>query len=222
MIIKKVLGKYPDVTFSYNQTQISASKPFGTSESDPITLISGMQIRNAYFTDLTGDGYPEVCASYSFGFGMIDNRIIIYDYVNAVSQELSDRGYFDFTLRKDSQDGLLYVDKSKYNSDELVESGRLIFKNNCIQIEGFSNEANSVFRAEILEVHEGHYLVEPVHGSWELNSASKIEVSIKNIHPSPEPEIEDVIEIEYSGKILETYPARIQDVYHIRVVEEIK
>ena len=213
---------YPDVTFSYNKTQISASKPFDTSETDPITLISGMPIWNAYFTDLTGDGYPEVCASYSFGSGMIDNRITIYDYVNAVSYELSDRGYFDFTLRKASQDGLLYVDKVKYNSDELVESGRLIFKNNCIQIEGFSNESNGVFKAEILEVHEGYYLVEPVYGSWELKSASKIEVSIKNIHPSPEPEIGDVIEIEYSGEILETYPARIQDVYHIKVVEEKK
>ena len=212
---------YPDVTFSYNQTQIIASKPFDTSELTGQTiLIYGMPIWNAYFTDLTGDDFPEICATYSFGSGMIDNRITIYDYVNGVSYELSDRGCFDFALRLDKQDGHLYVDKTKYNSEELVETGRLVFKNNCLQIEGFSNEAHQVFQAEILEIHDGYYLVKPVEGSWELSSADRIEVPIRNARPSPEPEVGDAIEIEYSGEILETYPARIADVYSIKVAAE--
>lgn len=212
---------YPDVTFSYNQTQIIASKPFDTSELTGQTiLIDGMPIWNAYFTDLTGDDFPEICATYSFGSGMIDNRITIYDYVNGVSYELSDRGCFDFALRLDKQDGHLYVDKTKYNSEELVETGRLVFKNNCLQIEGFSNEAHQVFQAEILEIHDGYYLVKPVEGSWELSSADRIEVPIRNARPSPEPEVGDAIEIEYSGEILETYPARIADVYSIKVAAE--
>ena len=134
---------YPDVTFSYNQAQIIASKPFDTSElTDHTILITGMPIWNAYFADLTGDDYPEICATYTFGSGIIDSRIIIYDYAKGASYELSDRGYFDFNLRFNEADGYLYVDKTKYNTDELVETGRLVFKNNCIQIEGFSNEAN--------------------------------------------------------------------------------
>ena len=134
---------YPDVTFSYNQAQIIASKTFDTSElTDHTILITGMPIWNAYFTDLTGDDYPEICATYTFGSGIIDSRIIIYDYAKGASYELSDRGYFDFTLRFNEADGYLYVDKTKYNTDELVETGRLVFKNNCIQIEGFSNEAH--------------------------------------------------------------------------------
>ena len=134
---------YPDVTFSYNQAQIIASKNFDTSElTDHTILITGMPIWNAYFADLTGDDYPEICATYTFGSGIIDSRIIIYDYANGASYELSDRGYFDFTLRFNEADGYLYVDKTKYNTDELVETGRLVFKNNCIQIEGFSNEAH--------------------------------------------------------------------------------
>ena len=76
------------------------------------------------------------------------------------------------------------------------------------------------FEAEILEIHDGNYLVKPVEGSWELSSADRIEVPIRNAHPSPEPEIGDVIEIEYSGEILETYPARITEVFSIRVVKE--
>ena len=209
------LTEFPDVTFRWTYGEMLAVKG-----SKSTSLYTGMPIWNAYFCDLTGDGLPELCSSISWGSGMIDNRVIIYDYANGVSYELSDRGYFDFTLRQDHQDGRLYVDKTKYHTDELVETGRLVFKNHCIQIEGFSNEAHQVFQAEILEIHNGNYLVKPVEGSWELSSADRIEVSIRNVHPSPEPEIGDVIEIEYSGEILETYPARIADVYGIKVIKE--
>lgn len=209
------LTEFPDVTFRWTYGEMLAVKG-----SKSTSLYTGMPIWNAYFCDLTGDGLPELCSSISWGSGMIDNRVIIYDYANGVSYELSDRGYFDFTLRQDHQDGRLYVDKTKYRTDELVETGRLVFKNHCIQIEGFSNEAHQVFQAEILEICDGNYLVKPVEGSWELSSADRIEVPIRNAHPSQEPEIGDVIEIEYSGEILETYPARIADVYSIKVVAE--
>ena len=209
------LTEFPDVTFRWTYGEMLAVKG-----SKSTSLYTGMPIWNAYFCDLTGDGLPELCSSISWGSGMIDNRVIIYDYANGVSYELSDRGYFDFTLRFHEADGYLYVDKKKYNTDELVETGRLVFKNNTIQIEGFSNEAHQVFQAEILEIHGGNYLVKPVEGSWELNSADRIEVPIRNAHPSPEPEIGDVIEIEYSGEILETYPAQIADVYGIKIIKE--
>ena len=209
------LTEFPDVTFRWTYGEMLAVKG-----SKSTSLYTGMPIWNAYFCDLTGDGLPELCSSISWGSGMIDNRVIIYDYANGASYELYDRGCFDFTLRFNEADGYLYVDKRKYNTDELVETGRLVFKNHCIQIEGFSNEAHQVFQAEILEIHGGHYLVKPVEGSWELNSADRIEVPIRNAHPSPEPEIGDVIEIEYSGEILETYPARIADVYGIKVIKE--
>lgn len=209
------LTEFPDVTFRWTYGEMLAVKG-----SKSTSLYTGMPIWNAYFCDLTGDGLPELCSSISWGSGMIDNRVIIYDYANGVSYELYDRGYFDFTLRFNEADGYLYVDKKKYNTDELVETGRLVFKNNTIQIEGFSNEAHQVFQAEILEIHGGNYLVKPVEGSWELNSADRIEVPVRNAHPSPEPEIGDVIEIEYSGEILETYPARIADVYGIKIIKE--
>lgn len=209
------LTEFPDVTFRWTYGEMLAVKG-----SKSTSLYTGMPIWNAYFCDLTGDGLPELCSSISWGSGMIDNRVIIYDYANGVSYELYDRGYFDFTLRFNEADGYLYVDKKKYNTDELVETGRLVFKNNTIQIEGFSNEAHQVFQAEILEIHGGNYLVKPVEGSWELNSADRIEVPIRNAHPSPEPEIGDVIEIEYSGEILETYPAQIADVYGIKIIKE--
>lgn len=209
------IPEFPDVTFRWTYGEMMA-----VTGNEITSLYAGMPIWNAYFCDLTGDGLPELCSTISWGSGMIDNRVIIYDYANGASYELSDRGYFDFTLRQDHQDGRLYVDKTKYHTDELVETGRLVSKNHCIQIEGFSNEAHQVFQAEILEIHDGNYLVKPVEGSWELSSADRIEVPIRNAYPSPEPEIGDVIEIEYSGEILKTYPAQIADVYGIKVIKD--
>ena len=209
------LPEFPGVTFRWYPEKMEA-----VTEEGIVPLFHGMPIWNTYFCDLTGDRIPDLCSTYTFGSGIIDSRIIIYDYANGASYELSDRGYFDFTLRFNEADGYLYVDKTKYNTDELVETGRLVFKNNSIQIEGFSNEAHQVFRAEILEIHDGHYLVKSVEGSWELNSADRIVVPISNAHPSPEPEIGNVIEIEYSGEILESYPAQIADVYGIKLIRE--
>ena len=130
------LPDYPGVTFQYTVNQIIASKPFDNSElTGNVILIGGMPIWNAYFTDLTGDGYPDICATYTYGSGIIDSRIVICDYVNGASYELSDRGYHDFTLWQNDNDGQLYVNKRVYPNDELVSSGRLVFKDDCIQIE---------------------------------------------------------------------------------------
>lgn len=77
----------------------------------------------------------------------------------------------------------------------------------------------AIFQATILEIRDGYYLVEPVDGSTELNSADQITVPMKNMNPSPEPEVGDVLEIEYDGSIEESYPAQITNVHSISVVE---
>ena len=75
------------------------------------------------------------------------------------------------------------------------------------------------FQATILEIQDGYYLVESVEGSAELNSADQITIPMINMNPSPEPEVGDVLEIEYDGSIAESYPAQIVNVSSIRVVE---
>ena len=75
------------------------------------------------------------------------------------------------------------------------------------------------FQATIIEIQDGYYLVEPIEGSTELNSADQITIPMINMNPSPEPEVGDVLEIEYDGSIAESYPAQIANVYGIRVVE---
>ena len=122
------LPEFPNATFRY-------AGNIGVSDGDasgPRVLISGMPIWNAYFCDLTGDNLPEICATLSIGSGMIDNRIIIYDYANGVSYELEDRGTHDYTLSL--QDGKLIVTKRVFNSSTVVETGYLAYLNDTIQI----------------------------------------------------------------------------------------
>ena len=165
--LKIQLDEFPGITFKYTPYDIIATTSWEDSNSAGKSyLISGLPIWNAFFCDLTGDGLPEICSQVSYGSGIIDNRVIIHDYANGVSYSLIDRGYHDYYLRMNDSDGYLYVDKKVYNSDKLVSSGRLVYKDDCIQIEGvvtepveipapeqgFEGNLNLGLNAEIVEI----------------------------------------------------------------------
>ena len=84
---------------------------------------------------------------------------------------------------------------------------------------GCTSEDKATFQVTILEIQDGYYLAKPVEGSTELNSADRIMVPMVNINPSQEPEVGDTLEIVYDGTIAESYPAQINTVYSISVVE---
>ncbi len=121
------LDEFSGVTFRWHYERLEA-----VTEDEAVTLYTGMPIWSVYFYDLTGDGNPEICSTISFGSGMIDNRIIIYDYAGGASYELSDRGNFDYVLNM--QEDSLVVEKRVYMQDELAGSGELVFLDDTIQI----------------------------------------------------------------------------------------
>ena len=123
------LPEYPGVTFRWYPEKMEA-----VTENEVMQLYTGMPIWNTYFSDLTGDGLPELCSTLSFGSGMIDSRIIVYDYANGTSYMLEDRGKYDYSLRLNETDGCLWVVKKVYNSDDIVASGKLLFADNCLQV----------------------------------------------------------------------------------------
>lgn len=88
-----------------------------------------------------------------------------------------------------------------------------------VRISDESTPDSIAFEAEILEIYDGYFLVKP-ESSWAINSADRIEVPMKKLDPALEPQLGDIIEISYGGEILETYPARIKEVFSIRVVKE--
>ena len=131
---------FPNVTFRWSPEKIDA-----ITEEEIIPLFYGMPIWNAYFCDLTGDGLPEICATITYGSGMIDSRIKIYDYENGTSYELEDRGVYDYSLRMSRDDGQLYVDKKAYNRSALISTGRLAFKEDTLQIIISNSGQNTAF-----------------------------------------------------------------------------
>ena len=125
------ISEFPGVTFRCSGYQMKA-----VADGVSTVLYTGMPIWNTYVYDLTGDEKPDLCSTISWGSGMIDTRILVYDYANGACYELSDRGNYDFRLRLNEQDGKLYIEKTEYWTNELVQSGRLIFKDHTIQIDG--------------------------------------------------------------------------------------
>ena len=108
--------EFPGVLFHWDGYNITA---------DGETLIQGMPIVNAYLTDLNGDKKPEICATVSFGSGMIDTHVVVYDYANRQEYTLWERGLFEYALRLEN--GVLLCDTYSYNSesDEPRMTGRL-------------------------------------------------------------------------------------------------
>ena len=131
--------------------------------------------------------------------------------LEARSFDLAGDGYRPFDC------DTLTFDKEIFRDEEYMIVIRAVFSDDPLGIikEEPATAPYYVLQAKILEVHEGYFLVEPLPGSWELNSADKIEVPIRHMSPSPEPQVGDILQIEYDGMIQETYPARIPNVIHI-------
>ena len=90
------------------------------------TILSGMPIRNAYFCDLNGDGVSELCAGTSWGSGIVDDRICVYDFVNEQSYSLADRGNQDYLLSEEN--GTLTVTVTDYRTKNIVAKGQLVLE----------------------------------------------------------------------------------------------
>lgn len=122
------LPEFPDTSFHWSTGAVTARE--GEQET---TLIWGMPVWNTYLQDLNGDGLPEFCSTVSFGSGMIDNHIMVYDYAAKTPYVLWDRGVYDYVLSL--EDGVLQAIQSEYNGailstkplsmDMLTTDGRL-------------------------------------------------------------------------------------------------
>jgi beta-lactamase regulating signal transducer with metallopeptidase domain len=107
------LPEYPDTVFRWTPYEVKV-----INSSSEKTLFTGMPIWNVYLADLTGDGQPEFCATVSFGSGIVDTRVVVYDYAAGKLYDLSDRMYYDYVLS--IKDGRLVVKQSEYNGAEIA------------------------------------------------------------------------------------------------------
>lgn len=124
------LPEYPGVTFRWYPEKMEA-----VTENEITPLYTGMPIWNTYFCDLTGDGLPELCSTITFGSGIIDSRVIVYDYANGASYTLEDRGKYDYSLWLDGSDGSLCVVQRAHDSGDIAAVGELFFSNSGLHLQ---------------------------------------------------------------------------------------
>ena len=110
------LADFPDTVFIWRNTAIYTCADSVLSEH----LVYGMPIWNAFFADLNDDGFPELCTTVSFGSGIIDEHIVVYDYHNQKEYVLTDRMAYDYYLY--AEDDVLYVRKLPYLRGEETEA----------------------------------------------------------------------------------------------------
>ncbi|MBR1741856.1 MAG: hypothetical protein IJ733_08290 [Lachnospiraceae bacterium] len=80
-----------------------------------------------------------------------------------------------------------------------------------------ANQADRVVQASITQMEGNLIYVEPVPGSWELQSSSSFLLSADLIEKGTDYDIGSVLEITYDGKIQETWPARFENIEKVVV-----
>ena len=155
------MSLFPDVSFRWKDENWGDSI-IAEESGNTRTLFTGMPIWNVLFTDVTGDGKPELCASVSFGSGIVDEHIVVYDYANRQSYTLWDRGTFDYHLYTET--GALLVGKTlcnSYSSDtSILDTGTLMMHDGVLCCR-WSDGSVSVLNRELHESElYGEWLVE--------------------------------------------------------------
>ena len=90
---KLELPEFPGVSFKLTALSLTATDQYGTQ-----TLFGGMPIWHVYIADVPGSGLPDFAATVSFGSGIVDDRVLVYDFANGVLYALADRMVNDYSL----------------------------------------------------------------------------------------------------------------------------
>ena len=107
-----ILPEFPGVTFTWTAGDVTAAEG-----DDTTVLFWGMPVWNVFLCDLTGDGKPEFCATVSVGSGIVDDRVVVYDYASGTFWELQDRWRRDYRLEQ--KNGSSQVVESEYSGPEI-------------------------------------------------------------------------------------------------------
>ena len=162
--IEHTSDAFPGTTFRWSSEKVEAVTDEGTT-----VLYEGMPVWNVYLCDLTGDGKPELCSTVSFGSGIVDEHIIVYDYADMVKYELWDRGNHDYSLG--IKDGVLTAEKRVYNTSEVILSGKLELWGGKLTFSGDSDAPAADDPAQIsltsTDLHDGYWDVRISHDKGE-------------------------------------------------------
>ena len=127
--IETGLPEYPGVTFRWTADRVCA-----VEDGNETVLFSGMPVWSVFLCDLNGDGLRELCSVTSFGSGIVDDRIIAYDFFAKKTYMLQSRWMFDYGLALEG--GQLRVSRFRYTDGRKLSEGRLAVDADTILLEG--------------------------------------------------------------------------------------
>lgn len=141
----------------------------------------------------------------------------------------TDDGLYTYTFRKSANGYIFDADKSsdlpkyKYSEDSDVAISPV--PNKALFKKLTSSEGkNPFFNATVLKINENSILVEPFKDSNVYKTADKFVVSTDVISTNPIPKLSvgTEIRIVYNGNIMETYPAQIDKVFAIYLLDDVE
>lgn len=165
---------------------------------------------------------------FSFSFSLLSSYFAVgtYEEDSEFIIAHSDDGKYIYTFKKSGRDLIFIADKSAQmpsyahsslsKAEPCVPDGA-VFK--ISEIKDTKPGINPSFSAEVLEVYEKSILVKPDADSGHTD---KITVSSDVISTIPVPELKvgDKVKVVYNGEIAETYPAQINKVFAIYLLDD--
>ena len=152
-----VLWQFPSLTFRCTPEKVTV-----TENGEERELFFGMPVWNVFFSDLNGDGRPELCATVSIGSGVIDERVYVYDIADSRLYELSDRMEYDYVLSL--EDGKLMVTRYPYMDHDhpdasgqlmLTADGRLGISSSAVSAQGETIPSGTLIRTYVFPEGDG-------------------------------------------------------------------
>ena len=121
--------EFPGVTFRLEGKEEfprQIERVTATQNGKTLTLLNGWpSINNLILCDLNGDGYRELCVSVTYGSGITDNHVEVYDYAAKLSIGLWERMEYRYWLT--IEDGALMVHRypDTYSNPDLPRQEQL-------------------------------------------------------------------------------------------------
>jgi len=132
-----MLDEFPGVIFGWTPYNVTAQE-----NSNVKDLFGGWPVWNVFLADLNGDGFPEFCATISVGSGIVDTRVLVYDYANDTFYDLSDRAVFDYSLSL--QNGRLIVTQTGYADNTVLSVGDIAIIDSQLIVFGIDRAVSDV------------------------------------------------------------------------------
>lgn len=169
--------------------------------------------------------------TFTFTFSMLSSYFAMgtYEEDDEFIIARGDDGNHTYIFQKNGQSIVFVADKSSqmpgfsYSpgaKEEVCVPDGAVFQ--LTDTKDIPSGTNPCFNAEVLEVNEKNILVKPDSDSNEIKSADKISVSLDVISDVPIPDLEvgDRVQVIYNGEIAESYPAQINKVFVIYLLDD--